>query len=143
MQTSSSIAEMYPTPSSPKILSFDLKKQKRRRMRTSRGQKEALMKVFELYPMPSTKLRQDLGDQIGMTPRAVQVWFQNRRQILKKGTQSPSPKTDHVDSPTSESQTYRDSSPGLQPSNCADIAAVALLGLTGAFPSPKQGSLYS
>lgn len=35
-------------------------------------------------PLPSFEKRQSLSQQLGMTPRSVQIWFQNRRQRLLK-----------------------------------------------------------
>ena len=35
-------------------------------------------------PLPSFEKRQALAQQLGMTPRSVQIWFQNRRQRLLK-----------------------------------------------------------
>ena len=37
-------------------------------------------------PLPSFEKRQALAHQLGMTPRSVQIWFQNRRQRLLKPT---------------------------------------------------------
>lgn len=38
----------------------------------------------ESDPLPSFEKRQTLAQQLGMTPRSVQIWFQNRRQRLLK-----------------------------------------------------------
>jgi hypothetical protein len=38
----------------------------------------------ESDPLPSFEKRQILAQQLGMTPRSVQIWFQNRRQRLLK-----------------------------------------------------------
>lgn len=54
------------------------------RKRTSKKQLEVLEKTFETCIRPDAKLRKKLGDQLGMTPRAVQIWFQNRRAKVKK-----------------------------------------------------------
>lgn len=32
---------------------------------------------------PDKNLREKLGEQLGLTPRTIQVWFQNRRQNSK------------------------------------------------------------
>ncbi|KAJ3300187.1 hypothetical protein HDV03_002366, partial [Kappamyces sp. JEL0829] len=47
-------------------------KEKKRRMRTSREQLQALLALFEINPLPTFKQRQELGDKLGMTPRSVQ-----------------------------------------------------------------------
>lgn len=56
------------------------------RKRTSKKQLEVLEKTFETCIRPDSKLRKKLGDQLNMTPRAVQIWFQNRRAKIKKIT---------------------------------------------------------
>lgn len=59
------------------------------RKRTSKKQLEVLEKTFEGCIRPGAKLRKKLGEQLGMTPRAVQIWFQNRRAKVKKVKGSP------------------------------------------------------
>ena len=49
----------------------------------------ALNKLFNSYPLPTSQQRQELGAAIGMSARAVQVWFQNKRQNLKKLQSGP------------------------------------------------------
>ncbi|KAJ1562841.1 hypothetical protein HK096_001041 [Nowakowskiella sp. JEL0078] len=57
---------------------------KKRRRRTTMDEQEALELYFERNPLPNSATRQELAEKTGMTARAVQVWFQNRRQALKK-----------------------------------------------------------
>lgn len=54
------------------------------RRRTSRGQFKILEKAFIDNPKPNAKTRQELADSLSMTPRGVQVWFQNRRAKAKQ-----------------------------------------------------------
>ncbi|WUR04501.1 homeobox domain-containing protein 4 [Vairimorpha necatrix] len=54
------------------------------RKRTTKKQLEILEKNFEICIRPDAKMRKKLGDQLNMTPRAVQIWFQNRRAKIKK-----------------------------------------------------------
>lgn len=54
------------------------------RRRTSKMQLRVLEKTFETNIRPDAALRKILGDQLQMTPRCVQVWFQNRRAKIKK-----------------------------------------------------------
>ncbi|KAM0677503.1 hypothetical protein BDAP_002004 [Binucleata daphniae] len=54
------------------------------RRRTSKMQLKILEKTFETNVRPDAALRKVLGEQLGMTPRSVQVWFQNRRAKVKK-----------------------------------------------------------
>lgn len=56
-------------------------KAKRRRANTK--QLEVLNRVFDRTFFPSTQMRAELGRQLGMSPRTVQIWFQNRRQAMR------------------------------------------------------------
>lgn len=51
----------------------------KRRKRTSRAQFKVLEKTFMENPKPNASMRRWLAQQLDMTPRGVQVWFQNRR----------------------------------------------------------------
>ncbi|GAA5939207.1 hypothetical protein JCM1841_003176 [Sporobolomyces salmonicolor] len=54
------------------------------RRRTSPPQLKVLEYHFDLNPKPDITLRKALSEQLDMTPREVQVWFQNRRAKVKK-----------------------------------------------------------
>mmetsp|Transcript_40202 Transcript_40202/g.106432 ORF Transcript_40202/g.106432 Transcript_40202/m.106432 type:complete len:291 (+) Transcript_40202:18-890(+) len=54
-----------------------------KRCKISREQLQVLIKSFEEEPLPNFDQRQALAKMLGMTPRSVQIWFQNRRQRLK------------------------------------------------------------
>ncbi|KAI8989586.1 homeobox domain-containing protein, partial [Pilobolus umbonatus] len=54
------------------------------RRRTSRKQFKVLEKAFSDNPKPSGRIRQKLAYHLAMTPRGVQVWFQNRRAKAKQ-----------------------------------------------------------
>ncbi|GJN91241.1 hypothetical protein Rhopal_004259-T1 [Rhodotorula paludigena] len=54
------------------------------RRRTSPPQLKVLEHHFERNPKPDVGLRKSLAEQLDMTPREVQVWFQNRRAKVKK-----------------------------------------------------------
>lgn len=54
------------------------------RRRISREQFKKLEKAFNDNPKPNGKLRQKLAEHVSMTPRGVQVWFQNRRAKAKQ-----------------------------------------------------------
>ncbi|TPX72380.1 hypothetical protein SpCBS45565_g00471 [Spizellomyces sp. 'palustris'] len=56
---------------------------KAKRKRASPAQLNALNAVFEKTFFPSTELRLRLAQQLAMTPRAVQIWFQNKRQTWR------------------------------------------------------------
>lgn len=43
-----------------------------------------LQKIFNSgIRFPDKNLRESLGEKLGLTPRTIQVWFQNRRQNSK------------------------------------------------------------
>ncbi|KAF7731001.1 hypothetical protein EC973_001047 [Apophysomyces ossiformis] len=56
---------------------------KPKRRRANAIQLEVLNRVFERTFFPSTQTRAELGRQLGMSPRTVQIWFQNRRQAIR------------------------------------------------------------
>ncbi|KAI7860584.1 hypothetical protein BDC45DRAFT_424886, partial [Circinella umbellata] len=56
---------------------------KAKRRRANAKQLEVLNRVFDRTVFPSTQLRAELGRQLGMSPRTVQIWFQNRRQAIR------------------------------------------------------------
>lgn len=80
-----SSAETAPAPSitgSPGLASEgDARRPKR--CKISREQLNVLIKSFDEEPLPNFDQRQALAKVLGMTPRSVQIWFQNRRQRLK------------------------------------------------------------
>lgn len=56
---------------------------KAKRRRANAKQLEVLNRVFDRTFFPSTQMRAELGRQLGMSPRTVQIWFQNRRQAMR------------------------------------------------------------
>ncbi|KAJ9075732.1 hypothetical protein DSO57_1003477 [Entomophthora muscae] len=54
-----------------------------RRRRVSMRQKDVLSRVFRQSFFPSTEMRNQLALDLDMTPRAVQIWFQNKRQAWR------------------------------------------------------------
>ena len=67
-----------------------------KRCKISREQLSVLINSFEEEPLPNFDQRQALAKMLGMTPRSVQIWFQNRRQRLKPmQSKSSSPGLSH------------------------------------------------
>ncbi|GAA6017951.1 hypothetical protein JCM11491_001231 [Sporobolomyces phaffii] len=56
----------------------------RRRKSISATQLEILLDVFAQIDRPNLDVRQRLSAELDMTPREVQVWFQNRRAKVKR-----------------------------------------------------------
>ncbi|CAO3697465.1 unnamed protein product [Rhizopus stolonifer] len=61
----------------------------KRRKRTTRTQFKVLESTFLENPKPNAPLRRYLARELDMTPRGVQVWFQNRRAKEKVTTKKP------------------------------------------------------
>ena len=59
------------------------KKKRRSRQNFSWSQLSVLERVFETDPLPRQALLLELSNRLDITPRCVQVWFQNRRQKFK------------------------------------------------------------
>ncbi|KAJ1769288.1 hypothetical protein IW140_004287 [Coemansia sp. RSA 1813] len=57
---------------------------KGKRKRASPQQLDTLNKVFSSTSFPSTEMRNRLARELGMTPRTVQIWFQNKRQASRQ-----------------------------------------------------------
>ncbi|KAI8999618.1 hypothetical protein BC832DRAFT_541712 [Gaertneriomyces semiglobifer] len=75
----SGLVEIDTTSSSAMPMSMS-PKVKTKRKRATPEQLAVLNSVFAQTLFPSTAARRHLAIQLGMTPRAVQIWFQNKRQ---------------------------------------------------------------
>lgn len=56
----------------------------RHRKKTTKKQLDILEKRFLTNPRPDARLRKFLAEQLGMSARSIQIWFQNRRAKEKK-----------------------------------------------------------
>ncbi|CAG8462129.1 12654_t:CDS:2 [Dentiscutata heterogama] len=61
-----------------------------KRKRANANQLKVLNDVFARTFFPSTELRIQLGKELGMAPRTVQIWFQNKRQSWRSKTRGTS-----------------------------------------------------
>ena len=66
----------------PKIDNAPLARRKRRR--TSVQELNILQAGFDSCPTPDKKQRMALAERCSMTEKAVQIWFQNKRQAVKR-----------------------------------------------------------
>ncbi|SAM70762.1 uncharacterized protein UBRO_00441 [Ustilago bromivora] len=70
--------------STTSVLGEDAKNEIRRRRRTRPDEANLLAEVYTKNPFPDHEARLFLANRLGMSVRAVSVWFQNRRQAEKK-----------------------------------------------------------
>eukprot|EP01115_Flamella_aegyptia_P011602 TRINITY_DN54_c0_g1_i1.p1 TRINITY_DN54_c0_g1~~TRINITY_DN54_c0_g1_i1.p1 ORF type:complete len:142 (+),score=25.57 TRINITY_DN54_c0_g1_i1:64-489(+) len=63
-----------------------LGKRKRKRTRTTPRQLAVLEAIFEQNTTPNNATRRRLSEELGMNPRRIQIWFQNKRAKLKKNS---------------------------------------------------------
>ncbi|KAG1077479.1 hypothetical protein G6F42_024815 [Rhizopus arrhizus] len=88
------------------------------RRRTSRAQLKVLEKSFLENPKPNATVRRILAQKLDMTPRGVQIWFQNRRAkaklLRRKSGQDGNEEEDQGQDAAKESkQQQQDASPVL------------------------------
>ncbi|OAD70346.1 Homeodomain-like DNA binding domain-containing transcription factor, partial [Phycomyces blakesleeanus NRRL 1555(-)] len=57
--------------------------QPRKRTRASPEQLGILEKTFNINPSPNNRVREQLSQQLSMSERSIQIWFQNRRAKVK------------------------------------------------------------
>ncbi|KAK9470166.1 Homeodomain-like protein, partial [Dipodascopsis tothii] len=57
---------------------------RRKRRRTSPTELQILYSEFKKCTKPPRHVRQDIARRVGMTEKAVQIWFQNRRQSYRR-----------------------------------------------------------
>jgi len=110
---------------------------KKKRQRTSPDQLAILEQIFQTDKMPNQQTRVQLADQLGMSSRRVQIWFQNKRAKVKRSvskhdTDCSSPNSLNVSSSSIASPSSPcspDESPILSPSSPAEATTL---------PSPLQ-----
>ncbi|ODV96753.1 hypothetical protein PACTADRAFT_1338 [Pachysolen tannophilus NRRL Y-2460] len=57
---------------------------RRKRRRTSPNELSVLQQEFEIGHTPNRARRQVIASKVNMTEKAVQIWFQNKRQAIRK-----------------------------------------------------------
>lgn len=63
---------------------FEAMQRKKRRRRLGSDETKILVDAFETNPKPNASTRDSLAKKLKMTPRAIQIWFQNRRAKMKR-----------------------------------------------------------
>lgn len=87
---------------------------KKKRQRTSPDQLAILEQIFQTDKMPNQQTRVQLADQLGMSSRRVQIWFQNKRAKVKR---SGSKDADDCESPNELNLSSSSISPSSSPSS--------------------------
>jgi len=97
--SSSSSTNIWTTTTSLLVKSLCKKHRKdrnKRRLRTSPEQLKILEEIYQYEKIPSLALREELASKLGMTPRRIQVWFQNKRAKERRtGKEKPSVGSDN------------------------------------------------
>ncbi|CAE6482502.1 unnamed protein product [Rhizoctonia solani] len=62
----------------------EMSETKPKRRRANAAQLQLLNDTYARTMFPTTEERADIARRINMTPRQVQIWFQNRRQALRQ-----------------------------------------------------------
>ncbi|KAJ2745453.1 hypothetical protein GGI20_002160 [Coemansia sp. BCRC 34301] len=121
---------------------------KGKRKRANAHQLDVLNKVFSKTSFPSTELRNRLARDLGMTPRTVQIWFQNKRQASRQRDGHHSRNTKSMAVPDYYLDTYaqahpRSTSPShrRQPARRSDSLESLLSHSASPSPSPSQSPL--
>lgn len=74
----------------------DASKLSRWQIRPGSSAQTLLEKVYSMDPFPSMETRRELAKQLHVTPRQVQVWFQNKRQRERKVSRAKAEQTASV-----------------------------------------------
>jgi len=119
---------------------------KKKRQRTSPDQLSILEQIFQTDKMPSQQTRVQLADQLGMSSRRVQIWFQNKRAKVKRGLGKSS---DGFQQPPSSPHLDLDGCPSLSSSSCISEPSSPLVpdssspSSSSPSPSPPSSSMLS
>ena len=92
---------------------------KKKRQRTSPEQLSILEQIFQGNRTPDYETRARLSKQLGMTPRRIQIWFQNKRAKMKKIQQEEKEEFCYPEDSGNLSSPFSPcSSDGESPQNC-------------------------
>lgn len=89
---------------------------KKKRKRTAPDQLKVLEDVFSTHQHPNLLLRNQLAVQLGMTPRSVQIWFQNRRAKARNMEFTSSSSLSSSNQPASPSSPTKSNPSGIDDS---------------------------
>ncbi|TIA91888.1 hypothetical protein E3P81_01746 [Wallemia ichthyophaga] len=108
------------------------------RKRTSKHQFNVLEETYQTNPKPAALIRKSLAEQLEMTPRGVQIWFQNRRAKAKAQAKKQVNDDFEVQPQPQQAQAHSDSdstpAPTLTPAPTNNSLQID--------PQPSQNLLY-
>lgn len=81
--TQISLSTLYTVKRRQTDTDYDNPNVKPKRKRANSYQLKVLKETFQQTPFPSSEARRKLAQELGMTPRSVQIWFQNQRQLMR------------------------------------------------------------
>ncbi|TFL02465.1 hypothetical protein BDV98DRAFT_592151 [Pterulicium gracile] len=84
---------------------------KKKRRRADANQLKILNEVWERTAFPSTEERAELAKRLDMSPRSVQIWFQNKRQNMRQTSRGGSTATPHQPFAVSPTEDYSEEVP--------------------------------
>ncbi|KAJ7213992.1 hypothetical protein GGX14DRAFT_360525, partial [Mycena pura] len=97
------------TPPPISLISGDEPAVKKKRKRADAGQLRVLNETYaRTAQCPSTEERLALAKMLNMSPRSVQIWFQNKRQSMRQTNRQSESSTPHQSfvAVTSEDQSF-------------------------------------
>lgn len=122
-----------------------------KRKRKTPEQLALLEKEFETNPMPNKDVREHLSQNLGLTSRQVQIWFQNKRAKVKNnrvsvpgGSQSPEEASSPEGSPSMNSPLMMDSpsSSSSSTSSSFSLSSSVSSSLSSSYPAPSSPSAF-
>ncbi|KAF5351799.1 hypothetical protein D9756_007532 [Leucocoprinus leucothites] len=91
---------------------------KKKRKRADANQLKVLNEVYARTAFPSTEERNALAKQLDMSPRSVQIWFQNKRQSMRQTNRQSTTASSHSQAP------YSITSPGTSHGSSRGLGSV-------------------
>ncbi|KAF4567591.1 hypothetical protein EYR40_006592 [Pleurotus pulmonarius] len=121
---------------------------KKKRKRADAAQLKVLNDVYSRTAFPSTEERLSLAKQLDMSPRSVQIWFQNKRQSMRQTNRQSSTMSSSTHQPFSISSGPDPSVDDMLHSNMgfgssSMSVAGSSYGMTRTSPDPTRSMMHS
>jgi hypothetical protein len=131
-----------PTPGSnakrpPRKSTLTQQQKNQKRQRATQDQLTTLEVEFNKNPTPTATVRERIAEEINMTERSVQIWFQNRRAKIKLLAKKSLETGEDIDSIPESMRTYL----AMQAMESGKGLGGAYLGRTGLLPFGHGGML--